>query len=137
MEGVSAALANGWQTSPRDAVGPGMRVTEAGIELDAEFTVDLIDGQPTFTMFSHSGSSGGRPRRNPQYSDALRVILARLADRHSTITDALVVSSDALRRYPDSADRRLMRGVQFPIRIGDHDPGELRTALTEAMRSTA
>lgn len=114
-----------------------MRVTEGGIELDAEFALDLIEGRPTFTMFSHSGSSGGRPRRNPQYSDALRVILARLADRHSIITDALVASSDALRKYPDAADRRLKRGVQFPIRIEDQDPGQLRTALTEAMRSAA
>lgn len=67
MPGGSAALATGSQTSPRDDLRAGVRITEAGIELDAEFTVDLIDGQPTFTMFSQSGSSGGRPRRNPQY----------------------------------------------------------------------
>jgi hypothetical protein len=51
-----------------------MRVTEAGVELDAEFSVDEIDGRLTFTMSSHSGSSGGRPRRNPECGEALRVI---------------------------------------------------------------
>lgn len=110
---------------------------EAGIELDAEFAVDLVDGQPAFTMFSHSGSSSGRPRRNPQYGDALRVILRRLGDYGARITDALVVSSDALRDWPDPADRRLTRGVQFPIYVAGHDVGELRTALTESMRATA
>jgi hypothetical protein len=114
-----------------------MRVTEAGIELDAEFEVEEIDGLPTFTMHSHSGASGGRPRRNPQYGDALRVILERLADIGAVITDALVASSDALRNYPEPDDRRLERGVTFPIQVKLHDPNQLRTSLTEAMRATA
>ena len=114
-----------------------MRVTEGGIELDAEFAVDLIDGRRTYADGLPQRQQRRRPRRNPQYSDALRVILARLGDRHCVITDALVVSSDALRKYPDPADRRLKRGVQFPIRIEDQDLTQLRTALTEAMRSAA
>jgi hypothetical protein len=83
-----------------------MRLTEAGIELDSEFTVELLDGQPTITMSSHSGRSEGRPARNSQYSDALRVVLERLADLDARIIDALVVSSTSLRDYPDKNDRR-------------------------------
>jgi len=114
-----------------------VRITEAGVELDAEFEVGRVDGQAAFTMHSHSGASGGRPRRNPQYGDALRAILERLAERDAQITDALVVSSDALRDWPAPDDRRLRRDIRFPIRIANHDAGQLRTALTEAMRATA
>lgn len=114
-----------------------MRTTEASVELDAEFDVGTVDGQAAFTMHSHGGASGGRPRRNPQYGDALRVILQRLAERDVQMTDALVVSSDALRDWPAPEDRRLKRDIRFPIRIADHDVGQLRTALTEAMRATA
>ena len=114
-----------------------MRVTEAGVELDADFDVEVeVAGERVrITMSSHSGSSGGRPGRNSQYSDALRVILERLGDLDARIVDALVVSSAALRDYPGEDQRRF--GGPFPIRIGDHDPGELRTRLTEAMRSVA
>lgn len=112
-----------------------MRITEAGIELDSEFAIELLDGQPAITMSSHSGRSGGRPARNSQYSDALRVVLERLADLDARIIDALVVSSTSLRDYPDEADRRF--GGPFPIRVRDYDASDLRTQLTEAMRSVA
>lgn len=112
-----------------------MRVIEAGLELDSEFDVELVDGQLAITMSSHSGSSGGRPARNSQYSDALRVILERLADLDTRITDALVVSRAALRDYPDEAERRF--GEPFPIRVADQNIPDLRTRLTEGMRSVA
>lgn len=112
-----------------------MRVTEAGFELNSEFEVELIDGQPAITMSSHSGSSRGRPARNSEYTDALRVILQRLADLDARITDALVVSSTALRDYANATDRRF--GGPFPIRIREQDIRDLRTRLTEAMRSVA
>jgi hypothetical protein len=69
-----------------------MRVTVAGAELDADIGVEMADGRLAITMHSGSGVSAGRPPRNPDYGEALRVILARLAERQSVITDALVLS---------------------------------------------
>jgi Domain of unknown function (DUF3883) len=114
-----------------------MRIAVAGVQLDAEVDIGMVDGRATLTMHSGSGSSGGRAPRNPDYGEALRVILARLAERQGRITDALVTSSDALRAWPDPADRRLVRGLRYPVLVTEHDPGELRRTLGEAMRTTA
>lgn len=114
-----------------------MRIAVDGVPLDAEVDVGMADGHAMFTMHSGSGSSGGRAPRNPDYGEALRVILARLAMCQGRITDALVTSSDALRAWPDPADRRLKRDLQYPVLLAEHDPGELRRTLGEAMRTTA
>ena len=114
-----------------------MRVNEAGAVLDAEIDLEKVDGGVVFTMHSHSGASGGRPSRNTQYSDALRVILERPARLDGVLTDALVTSRAALDRWPDPDQRRLACGIPFPVRLADHDPDQLRRNLTEAMRRAA
>jgi hypothetical protein len=56
---------------------PGMRVMEAGVELDARSPSKLMDGTPTFTMSSHSDSSGAG------HSGTRRAVAPGRAQRHT------------------------------------------------------
>ena len=71
------------------------------------------------------------------YDRGLEVLLSSTAARRAVITDALVVSSAALRHFPDAVDRRLDLEGGYPIRLGDSDPFQVRRTLGRAQRVTA
>jgi hypothetical protein len=114
-----------------------MKVTEAGIELDADFSVTRGPRGLELTVESRGGARGAPNERNTQYDDGLRVLLARLGERGARITDALVTSSTSLRRYPAEDDRRLHLDGGYPVRVADHNPDDLRRAFGRAMRKAA
>src|SRR5262249_50544069 len=90
----------------------------SGRTLDAEFSVERHDGRLSLVLESAGGADGNRPARNPDYRDALGVLLGRLQDLDATLVDAVVDSRYTQRMGIPAADRRLIDG---PIRLADLD----------------
>jgi hypothetical protein len=67
-------------------------VDDHGGALVAEYSVEADGGHLALIMESRSGSSGSRAARNPDYNQALTVLLARLGKFNAVLTDALVDS---------------------------------------------
>lgn len=113
------------------------RVGERGLELDATFSIAGTGDQLTLTIESRGGTRGAANARNMDYDRGLEILLGRLKERRASITDALVVSSTALRAFPAEEDRRLDVAGGYPIRLADRDPDELRREFGRAQRRAA
>lgn len=78
-----------------------------GKRLDAKYEVERDGEGLALVMFSASGASGGRQPRNPDYQQALLVLLQRLKDLGAVLDDALVDSNDTRRRRVPEDERRI------------------------------
>jgi hypothetical protein len=89
-------------------------VDDEGQVLDAEYLVEPDDPYLAVILDSRSGPSGSRPPRNPDYNQALTVLLARLGQLNAVLVDALVDSRHTQELSLPESDRRL---VESPIRL--------------------
>ncbi len=107
-----------------------MRVrADDGVELNAEFTVE-VDGRYLSLVLGSAGgrTAGGGRSRNDQYVPALGLLLSRLRDRQAVLLAALVASA-RVSGMPES-ERAVVQG---PIDLADvRDIERLRLDLTSA-----
>jgi 5-methylcytosine-specific restriction protein A len=89
-------------------------VDDDGQTLDAEYAVETDGSHLALIMESRSGMSGARPPRNPDYNQALKLLLQRLGQLSAVLADALVDSRHVRDLGLPDADRRL---IQAPIRL--------------------
>lgn len=103
-----------------------------GRVLDAEFTIEAIDGQATLVLESRTGSV-----RNPDYHLALGNLLTRLAVLDGAITNA-IVDSAVSRRLPFEQRQLKLRDRPFPVRpSAETDIEDLRIAIGAAQEPVA
>jgi hypothetical protein len=101
-------------------------------ELDAEFSVEEVDGTPTVVLESRSGQT-----RNPDYYPALSLLLTRLRAMDARIALA-IVDSTVSRRLPFHERVLEVRGRTYPIVLtGEADIEALRIALEAAQETVA
>ncbi|MFI7453782.1 protein NO VEIN domain-containing protein [Nonomuraea sp. NPDC049714] len=104
-----------------------------GHVLDAEYDVKAEPGGRILSLVleSSSGTSANRAARNVQYRPALRLLLARLADRRAVLEEGLVDSR--VTRALEEKERRLF---DAPIQLdASTDAEELRLQLCSAQSS--
>lgn len=89
-------------------------VDNRGRTLDAEYTVEPDAPYLALIIDSRSGMSGSRPPRNPDYNQALTILLERLAQLDAVLVDALVDSRRTQQLGLPESDRRL---IAEPIRL--------------------
>lgn len=106
-----------------------------GRRLDAAFDVQIVDDVVTLVIESRSGALGGDRARNPDYNEALALLLARLGQRGASLVDAVVDSTAARRAHPDPAARRL--ALDYPVDLAAADPAALRLELRRAAAAAA
>jgi hypothetical protein len=105
----------------------------SGRELDAEFELERMAPQWALVLHSRSGGNDERPARNPEYSEALELMLERIAAAGGHIT-SIAIDSLPAQKFPP-ADRVLPIG--FPIDlVGIGDLGQLRRDICSAQRAT-
>ena len=105
-------------------------VDDRGRVLDAEYAVEADGSYLALIMDSRSGTSGSRPPRNPDYNQALIVLLERLAQLGAVLVDALVDSRHTQELGLQESDRRL---ISAPIRLA----GDLRLEALRRRMGTA
>lgn len=107
-------------------------ITDVGSVLDSEFRIEPYEGRPTLVLESRFGQV-----RNPDYNQALELLLIRLRALDAVITDAIVDST--VSRNVGFDERRLqIRGRSYPIRLRtEEDPGDLRIAICAAQMPIA
>jgi hypothetical protein len=109
-----------------------MRVIDAmGKQLDASCLVESDGGQLVLIMDSRGGGGvrGGRPWRNPDYNDALELLLERLGQMDATLLDALVDSRNTQRPGTPEEKRRLIRAL---VKADEVEAQEAEEALLAA-----
>lgn len=107
-----------------------MRLRDAhGVELNADFNVEVDEGRLSLVLESAGGRTAGAARpRNDQYVPVLRLLLQRLRDREAVLLSALVASARVSRLSED--ERTLVKG---PLRLADvTDVEQLRLEITSA-----
>jgi hypothetical protein len=110
-------------------------IDDAGRRLEADYLVEPDGSYIALIMESRSGMSGSRPPRNPDYNQALTVLLTRLGQLNALLADA-VVDSRHVRDLgvPESA-RRL---ISAPVRLAaDPDIVALRRRMGTAQAKIA
>lgn len=101
---------------------------DEGRPLDAEYSVEADEGRLALVLDSAGGADKLRPARNPQYLQALAILLSRLRDLDGVITDALVDSQYTQDRGLAAAERTL---ISAPVRLAhEQDIEALRRRLT-------
>jgi hypothetical protein len=108
-------------------------VTDSGQPLDADFQVEVLDGETTIVFASRSGARTDPRARNVDYNPALALILGRLARLGAALSDAYVDSSE-VQQMPRH-ERRLMPDAELPLALSDVGAEDLRLRLTRAQRS--
>ncbi len=107
-------------------------ISDTGEVLDAVFHVEEPDGHPTVVLESRFGQE-----RNPDYNQALDLLLLRMKARGAVITDA-IVDSTVSRALPFEERRLQIRGRSYPIELKhESDLGELRVAIGAAQKPVA
>jgi hypothetical protein len=102
-------------------------VDDGGRGLEAEYAIEPDGSYLALVMDSRSGPSGSRRSRNPDYNQALRVLLERLARLDAVLVDALVDSRRTREWGLPESDRRL---IPAPIRLATvTDMEELRRGM--------
>jgi hypothetical protein len=107
-------------------------IADTGAALDSEFRIEPYDGLPTLVLESRFGQV-----RNPDYNQALELLLLRLRALNAVITNAIVDST--VSRDLEFDQRRLrIRGRSYPIRLeAEEDLGDLRIAICAAQEPVA
>jgi 5-methylcytosine-specific restriction protein A len=90
-------------------------VDDGGRVLEAEYAVEPDGSFLALVMDSRSGMSGSRQPRNPDYNQALAVLLGRLGALDAVLADALVDSRRTRELGLPESDRRL---ITAPVRLG-------------------
>jgi hypothetical protein len=100
-----------------------------GVELNAEFGVDVDDGELSLVLESAGGKvAGSRHSRNHDYVPALRLLLSRLRSRQAVLVSAAVASSRVAGLTEDQ--RTLVRGPLVLAQVVDVET--LRREITTA-----
>jgi hypothetical protein len=107
-------------------------ISADGQVLEAEFSVEVVDGQTTLILESRSGDA-----RNVDYHPALRTLLTRLAELDARLTNA-IVDSTVSRRLPFEQRQLRLRERTYPVRLrAEPDIEGLRLAIGAAQESVA
>lgn len=111
---------------------------EAGEPITATFEVEAHDEKLSLVLHSAGGGAsrrlGGSPR-NVDYPQGLELLLRRLGQIDTTLTDAYV-DSDRVQAMSIDSRRLDVQGRPYPIRLADvNDYNILRRGLTRAQRS--
>ncbi|GAA3462123.1 hypothetical protein ACFFSW_14130 [Saccharothrix longispora] len=105
---------------------------DSGRPLHADFAIEAEGDGLSLVLASSSGRAAGRDVRNPDYREALELLLRRLGDRRAVVSEVLVDSLRTQQRNLPEEERRLVRE---PLRLA---PGTdflaLRRQLTRAQR---
>jgi hypothetical protein len=100
-----------------------------GVELNAEFGVEVDDGELSLVLESAGGKvAGSRHSRNHDYVPVLRLLLSRLRSRQAILVSAAVASSRVARLPEDQ--RTLVRGPLELAQVVDVET--LRREITTA-----
>ena len=94
--------------------GPVYAHDDDGKRLDAKYAVERDGDGLALIMASASGKHGNRPATNPDYKDALLVLLQRLRVLGAVLDDALVDTDDTRRRGVPQDARRI---VDSPLKL--------------------
>jgi 5-methylcytosine-specific restriction enzyme A len=108
-----------------------MKLTDDdGHELDAEYTVEPDGPYLAVVLSSRGGASGSATLRNPDYNQALTLLLKRLGRLNAVLADALVDSRDTQRLGLPDPERRI---IEAPIRLAlEPDADALRMRMGRA-----
>ncbi|GAB1820160.1 hypothetical protein [Herbidospora sp. RD11066] len=98
-----------------------------GTELDATFSVEQDGAFLAIILESATGEKEGIPARNPDYREALTLLVSRLRELGAVIEDALVDSTRT--RNLDEADRRVIH-APLALATAAADDKEIRLLLT-------
>ncbi|PKV76458.1 HNH endonuclease [Nocardia fluminea] len=103
-------------------------IDAAGLELDAEYSVEPDDGHLALILASSSGRWRGQRRRNADYGPALELLISRLQQFEAVVVSA-VVDSRNTSTLPES-ERSLIDGPIDLIAVADVRAlcGKLRNA---------
>lgn len=105
-----------------------------GEELDARFFVQMVDRHPTVVIES---SGAGKASRNPDYDEALQLILQRLKDAQAVLQRVEVDSSYAADLAPGERLVRIV-GYQVPVVLSVvEDVEHLRKKIAGGAAKTA
>jgi 5-methylcytosine-specific restriction enzyme A len=106
-----------------------------GRRLDAEYLAEPDGSYIALIMESRSGMSGSRPPRNPDYNQALTVLLARLGQLNALLVDAVVDSRHVRDLGLPESERRL---IPAPVRLAtEPDVAALRRRMGTAQAKIA
>lgn len=110
-----------------------MKLTDDdGHELDAEYTVEPDGPHLAVVLSSRSGASGSATPRNPDYNQALTLLLERLSRLTAVLADALVDSRNTQRLGLPESERRIL---EAPIRLAlepDADALRMRMGVAQS-----
>jgi 5-methylcytosine-specific restriction protein A len=85
-----------------------------GLKLDANYSIEAIDGGFDLIIESRGGSSGGRPPRNTDYAQALTLHLRRMAKFGMVLEELQVASTQAL-KHPDHERQIFPQDYSLPL----------------------
>jgi 5-methylcytosine-specific restriction protein A len=110
-------------------------IDDDGRRLAADYLAEPDGSNIALIMESRSGVSGSRPPRNPDYNQALTVLLTRLGQLNALLVDALVDSRRVRDLGVPESERKL---IQAPVRLGTElDLGALRRRMGTAQAKIA
>ena len=102
---------------------------EKGNAIDAEFSIEVVNGGFDLIIESQGGSTGGRPPRNTDYAKATVLFLRRMADLGMVLEDLQVASARAMKN-PEKDRRIRPDGYNLPLELAAvSDFDELRLAI--------
>lgn len=106
-----------------------------GRRLDAEYLAEPDGSYIALIMESRSGASGSRPPRNPDYNQALTVLLARLGQLNALLVDAVVDSRHVRELALPESERKLIQAAVWLA--AEPDVAALRRRLGTAQAKIA
>lgn len=109
----------------------------SGLEIDAHFSLEVIDGGITIVIESKGGGVNSQYKRNGDYDLGFQLLLERLALKGAVIYDAVVDSQKTQQAKLSHEDRRLQLAgnYEYPIFLsGIKEFVKLRTALCKAQK---
>lgn len=104
-----------------------------GRPLRAAATIEATDGLIRLHLESQSGRSTSSRARNPDYKQALTLLLGRLTHLSGVLVDAAVASR--LRPTVSEAPRALRPAMGLPLALANSDPVALRDELIQLQRA--
>lgn len=107
-----------------------------GVELDASFGVEAIEGGIAVLFASRGGTKGTSAARNIQYHIGLTVVLGRLKELGATLTDILLDSAAARKHPPEQRRLHFPVGMPLPVSLSEvTDVDAFRRVVSEAQRN--
>ncbi len=113
-----------------------MRVRDgSGQLLDAEYAVEAERADLALIMESRNGRYGKQPPRNPDYNQALTILLERLGSIHAILVDAFVDSQRTRRLGLAEPECRI---IDRPVELWQEpDMNAVRRTMGRAQRKVA